>query len=85
MIALFRPPRRASTARFQPSLERLEARDCPALINRAPLITLIVIFSVSVVGLTLVPGVDDQGRPAHIGLFDSFYFVSYTATTIGWP
>jgi len=57
---------------------------------RAPLITLIVIFSVSVVGLTLIPGVDGQGRPAHLGLFDSFYFVSYTATTIGfgelpWP
>ena len=57
---------------------------------RAPLITLIVIFTISVVGLTLVPGVDDQGRPAHVGLFDSFYFVSYTATTIGfgelpWP
>ena len=57
---------------------------------RAPLITLIVIFSISVVGLTLIPGVDDEGRPAYIGLFDSFYFVSYTATTIGfgelpWP
>lgn len=57
---------------------------------RAPLITLIVIFSVSVVGLTLVPGLDGEGRPAYIGLFDSFYFVSYTATTIGfgelpWP
>jgi voltage-gated potassium channel len=57
---------------------------------RAPLITLIVIFSISVVGLTLIPGIDDQGRPAYIGLFDSFYFVSYTATTIGfgelpWP
>ena len=57
---------------------------------RAPLITLIVIFSISVVGLSLIEGVDDQGRPAYIGLFDSFYFVSYTATTIGfgelpWP
>jgi voltage-gated potassium channel len=57
---------------------------------RAPLITLIVIFSISVIGLTLIPGVDDQGRPAYLGLFDSFYFVSYTATTIGfgelpWP
>ncbi len=57
---------------------------------RAPLITLIVIFSISVVGLSLVPGVDPDGRPARIGLFDSFYFVSYTATTIGfgelpWP
>ncbi|MGI8458573.1 MAG: potassium channel family protein [Propionibacteriaceae bacterium] len=57
---------------------------------RVPLITLIVIFSVSVVGLTLIPGVDPEGRPARISLFDSFYFMSYTATTIGfgelpWP
>ena len=29
---------------------------------RAPLITLIVIFSISVIGLTLIPGVDGQGR-----------------------
>jgi voltage-gated potassium channel len=50
---------------------------------RAPLITLIVIFSISVIGLTLIPGVDGQGRPAHITLFESFYFMSYTATTIG--
>ena len=57
---------------------------------RAPLITLIVIFSVSVVGLTLIPGIDPEGRPARISIFESFYFMSYTATTIGfgelpWP
>ncbi len=57
---------------------------------RAPLITLIVIFSISVVGLTLIPGVDPEGNPARISLFESFYFMSYTATTIGfgelpWP
>ena len=57
---------------------------------RAPLITLIVIFFISVVGLSLIPGVDDTGRPARISLFESFYFWSYTATTIGfgelpWP
>ena len=50
---------------------------------RAPLITLIVIFSISVVGLTLIPGVDPEGRVARISLFESFYFWSYTATTIG--
>ena len=50
---------------------------------RAPLITLIVIFSISVIGLTLIPGVDAEGRPARISLFESFYFMSYTATTIG--
>jgi voltage-gated potassium channel len=57
---------------------------------RAPLITLIVIFSVSVVGLTLVPGIGPDGQPARISLFEAFYFMSYTATTIGfgelpWP
>lgn len=57
---------------------------------RTPLITLIVIFSVSVIGLSLVPGVDPEGRPARLSLFDAFYFTSYTATTIGfgelpWP
>jgi voltage-gated potassium channel len=57
---------------------------------RAPLITLIVIFFVSVVGLTLIPGVGPNGQPARISLFEAFYFMSYTATTIGfgelpWP
>ena len=50
---------------------------------RAPLIILILIFSVSVFGLTLVPGVDADGRPVRLGFFDAFYFMSYTATTIG--
>jgi voltage-gated potassium channel len=50
---------------------------------RAPLIVLIVIFAVSVLGLTLVPGQDDEGRPWRMGFFDAFYFMSYTATTIG--
>lgn len=57
---------------------------------RTPLIVLIVIFSVSVVGLALIPGVDPEGRTARMTLFDAFYFMSYTATTIGfgelpWP
>ena len=30
---------------------------------RTPLIVLIVIFAVTVLGLTLIPGQDDQGRP----------------------
>ncbi|MFD2093304.1 potassium channel family protein [Blastococcus deserti] len=50
---------------------------------RAPLIVLIVIFSVSVLGLTLIPGVDDDGNPWRMGFFDAFYIMSYTATTIG--
>ena len=50
---------------------------------RAPLIVLIVIFSVSVLGLTLVPGVDANGEPWRMSFFDALYFMSYTATTIG--
>ena len=50
---------------------------------RAPLITLILIFAVSVLGLTLIPGRDDTGQPYRMGFFDAFYFMSYTATTIG--
>jgi voltage-gated potassium channel len=57
---------------------------------RRPLITLIVIFSVSVIGLALIPGVDPAGDRVRLSLFDAFYFMSYTATTIGfgelpWP
>ena len=50
---------------------------------RAPLITLIVIFFVSVLGLSLIPGTDAQGQPVRLSLFDAFYVMSYTATTIG--
>ena len=50
---------------------------------RTPLISLIVIFFISVIGLTLIPGVDPEGRTAYISLFNAFYFMSYTATTIG--
>src|SRR5215218_6811448 len=50
---------------------------------RAPLIVLIVIFSVSVLGLTVIPGQDAEGNPMQMGFFDAFYVMSYTATTIG--
>jgi voltage-gated potassium channel Kch len=51
---------------------------------RAPLIVLIVIYAVSVLGLTLVPGVDAEGRPAPpLDFFHAFYFITYTATSIG--
>ena len=51
---------------------------------RAPLIVLIVIYTISTLGLTLVPGVDAQGKSAPpMSFFHAFYFVSYTASTIG--
>lgn len=50
---------------------------------RGPLIILVVIFATSMLGLTLIPGVDAAGHRYHMSLFDAFYVVSYTGTTIG--
>jgi voltage-gated potassium channel Kch len=50
---------------------------------RAPLVFLIVVLAVSTAGLALIPGVDASGAPWRLSLFDAFYFVTYTATTIG--
>ncbi|MDI3489657.1 MAG: voltage-gated potassium channel [Thauera sp.] len=50
---------------------------------RAPLILLILLMAVSVLGLTLAPGVDEHGNVHYLSFFHAFYFISYTATTIG--
>lgn len=51
---------------------------------RAPIIVLISFYAIAVLGLTLVPGMNDDGTPAPpLSFFHAFYFVSYTATTIG--
>lgn len=50
---------------------------------RAPLITLIVVYAVSIYGLTLIPGEDDQGNVWHMSFFHAFYFVSFMGSTIG--
>ena len=51
---------------------------------RAPIILLIVFYAIAVIGLTLVPGVDAEGQAAPpLSFFHAFYFISYTATTIG--
>ena len=50
---------------------------------RVPLITVILIFSVAVLGLVVIPGQDADGNPTHLSVLDAFYFVSYMATTIG--
>lgn len=51
---------------------------------RAPLIVLISTFAISVAGLMAMPGVDAEGRPWRMDAFDAFYFMSYTASTIGY-
>ncbi|MCA1779027.1 MAG: NAD-binding protein, partial [Xanthomonadaceae bacterium] len=50
---------------------------------RLPLIVLIAAYSIATVGFTLMPGVDADGNPWRMSLFDAFYVVSYTGSTIG--
>ena len=50
---------------------------------RAPFMALVVGYGITILGLVLTPGVDADGNPWNMSFFDAFYFVSYTATTIG--
>jgi len=50
---------------------------------RLPLIVIILSYAISVLGMVLVPGVDDQGNPWHMSFFHAFYFVSFMGSTIG--
>ncbi|MBF0588829.1 MAG: NAD-binding protein [Magnetococcales bacterium] len=50
---------------------------------RKPLLILLACYAISILGLTLAPGVDEAGNSAQMSFFHAFYFVSYTATTIG--
>jgi len=50
---------------------------------RLPLIVLIAIYAVSVLGLVLIPGMDDQGNPWRMDFFHAIYFVSFLGSTIG--
>ena len=50
---------------------------------RAPLVFLIAAFAVSTAGMAVIPGVDPEGLPWRPTIFQAFYLVTYTATTIG--
>ncbi|MDZ4099819.1 MAG: NAD(P)-binding protein [Methylophilaceae bacterium] len=50
---------------------------------RAPLIAVIVSFSIAVAGMSLMPGIEIDGKTNYLSIFESFYIISYTATTIG--
>ncbi|WP_456470799.1 potassium channel family protein [Caminibacter sp.] len=50
---------------------------------RAPFLVIIVTFSISILGMMLIPGVDDKGNVYYLNFFDAIYFISYMATTIG--
>jgi voltage-gated potassium channel len=50
---------------------------------RRPLITLLMVYSITILGLVLIPGEDAAGNTHYMSFFHAFYFVSYTSTTIG--
>ena len=50
---------------------------------RLPLIVVIATYSVSVLGLVLIPGVDDQGNAWRMDFVHAIYFVSFLGSTIG--
>lgn len=50
---------------------------------RVPLLVLIVVYAVSIVGFTLIPGKDADGQVWYMSFFHALYVISYTASTIG--
>lgn len=50
---------------------------------RAPLLLLSFVYAIATFGLTVIPGLDDQGNVWHMDFFHAFYFVSFMGTTIG--
>lgn len=50
---------------------------------RAPLIVVIVTFSFCTAGMMIIPGQDPQGNPHRLTLFDAFYQMTITLTTVG--
>ena len=45
--------------------------------------TLLVVYSIAILGLTLIPGQDASGNVRYMDFFHAVYFVSFMATTIG--
>ena len=50
---------------------------------RAPLLVLLLVYTVSIGGLVLIPGQDADGNLWHFDFFHAVYFVSFMGSTIG--
>lgn len=50
---------------------------------RLPLLVLLLVYAVSIGGLVLIPGQDDQGNVWYFDFFHAVYFVSFMGSTIG--
>lgn len=49
-----------------------------------PVVMMVLIMSITVLGLVLIPGVGENGEATHLRFSEAFYFMLYTATTIGY-
>jgi len=50
---------------------------------RKPFLVILITYAIAIFGLTIIDGVDSDGNVYNMSIFDAFYFISYTATTIG--
>jgi len=50
---------------------------------RLPFTVIVITYAIAITGLITIPGLDDNGNTYYLSIFDAFYFISYTATTIG--
>jgi len=50
---------------------------------RLPLIVVIITFSFCTAGMMLMPGTDTEGNPYRLNIFDAFYQMTITLTTVG--
>ncbi|MEE9396068.1 MAG: NAD-binding protein [Methylococcales bacterium] len=50
---------------------------------RRPIMVLLWVYSIAIVGMTLIPGIEINGAPQYMSIFHAFYFMTYTATTTG--
>lgn len=50
---------------------------------RGPLIALLTVYSISILGMVFIPGIQVDGVTQYMSIFHAFYFMTYTATTTG--
>ena len=50
---------------------------------RSPLIALLLVYSISILGMVFTPGIEVEGETQYLSIFHAFYFMTYTATTTG--
>jgi Trk K+ transport system NAD-binding subunit len=50
---------------------------------RSPLIALLSVYSISILVMVFIPGIEVEGETQYLSIFHAFYFMTYTATTTG--